>query len=285
MTRARCLTAALLAAAFVCAAAPAADGERGALRVCADPNNMPLSNQAQEGYENKIAAVLADALGLPLEFTWFPQRRGFVRKTLRNNETPDGNYPCDLIIGVPESFELAITTEPYYRSTYVMVFKKDGPLADVASIGDFLALPPERRDALRIGVFEQSPGTIWLARNGMIPNIVPYITLNADPAAYPGQIIEDGLIGDTIDAAILWGPIAGYYVKRAPERHGVELRMLPMKSGNGLRFDFPVSMAVRFGEGDWKREVETLIGANADRIDAILRDYGVPLVDENGDPR
>jgi hypothetical protein len=112
--------------------------ERKALKVCADPNSMPLSDQKLEGYENRIAEVLAADLGIGVEYTWFPQRRGFVRNTLRAEDPDNGGYKCDLIIGVPESFELAITTKPYYRSTYALVFKKNNGLDDVKSGQDFV---------------------------------------------------------------------------------------------------------------------------------------------------
>lgn len=258
--------------------------QRQVLRVCADPNSMPLSHRNQQGYENRIAQLLADKLSLPLEYTWFPQRRGFVRKTLRDKDPQTGGYRCDLIIGVPTSFELATTTEPYYRSTYALVFKADGVLGDVTSVEEFLALPPERRAALRVGVFEQTPGAVWLAQHGMIRQIVPYITLNADPDAYPGQVIEQELQNDKIDAAIVWGPIAGYFATKSAAEHNTELRLLPLRSLPGIRFDFPISMAVRFGEGEWKQQLQSLLDQHQAEIQAILREYSVPLIDQTGNP-
>lgn len=253
--------------------------ERQALKVCADPNSMPLSNQDQEGYENQIAETLASDLGISVEYTWFPQRRGFVRNTLRAEDPDTGNYKCDLIIGVPESFELAITTEPYYRSTYALVFKKGNGLDDVKSGQDFIALDAERKANLRVGIFEQTPGALWLARHGMTLQMAPYITLHGDPAEYPGQIIERELLGDKIDAAILWGPIAGYFVNKIKTS---ELTMIPLLSEPGIRFDYAISMAVRFGEGEWKNQLEMLIDKNADKIMAILKEYNVPLLSADG---
>ena len=250
--------------------------ERSALKVCADPNSMPLSHESQQGYENRIAALLADKLDLPLEYTWFPQRRGFVRNTLRSQHPQTQKYKCDLIMGVPESFELAITTAPYYRSTYVMVYKNGTGLDDVKSAQNFLGLEQERKQTLRVGVFEQTPGALWLARQGMIRQMVPYITLHADPNVYPGQIIEEELLAGKIDAAILWGPIAGYFVKKNAD---IGLTMFPLPSAEGIRFDFPISMAVRFGEGGWKKEIEALINNNKDAIESILQEFNVPLVD------
>jgi quinoprotein dehydrogenase-associated probable ABC transporter substrate-binding protein len=253
--------------------------ERKALKVCADPNSMPLSDQKLEGYENRIAEVLAADLGIGVEYTWFPQRRGFVRNTLRAEDPDNGGYKCDLIIGVPESFELAITAKPYYRSTYALVFKKNNGLDDVKSGQDFVNLDASRKAGLRVGIFEQTPAALWLARHGMIPQMVGYVTLNGDPAEYPGQIIERELLGDKIDAAILWGPIAGYFVNKS---ENVELTMIPLMSESGIRFDYAISMAVRFGEGEWKKELETLIGKNAVKIKSILQEYKVPLLTEDG---
>lgn len=266
----------LLASAF---STGASANERDVLKVCADPNSMPLSNEKQEGYENRIAQVIADDLGIPLEFTWFPQRRGFVRHTLRKKDPATGQELCDLIIGVPESFELAITTEPYYRSTYALVFKRGIGLDDVKSGEDFVNLPPERRKGLRVGLFEQTPAAVWLAQNGMILNIVPYITMSADPAEYPGQIIERELANDKIDAAILWGPIAGYFVKKSED---TEMVLIPLPSQPGIRFDFALSMAVRFGEGEWKQQIESIIDRKSSEINAILKEYHVPLLSGEG---
>lgn len=255
--------------------------ERDVLRVCADPNSMPLSNKNQEGFENRIARLLADDLGIPLEYTWFPQRRGFVRNTLRAEDPNTGREKCDLIIGVPTSFELAITTKPYYRSTYALVFRKGEGLDGVKSGRDFLTLDRGIRDKLRIGIFEQTPGALWISRNAMFKQAVPFITLNADPDQYPGQVIEKELISGNIDVAILWGPIAGYFVNKSTD---VPLAMAPLKSAGGIQFHFPISMAVRFGEGAWKKELEALLDKNADKIKQILSEYKVPLVSEDGEP-
>ena len=130
--------------------------ERNALKGCADPNSMPLSNQELEGYENRIAETLAASLNIPAKYTWFPQRRGFVRNTMRAKDPATGEYKCDLIIGVPKSFELAITTEPYYRSTYALVFKKGNGLDDIKSGQDFVNLDTARKVGLRVGIFEQN---------------------------------------------------------------------------------------------------------------------------------
>jgi quinoprotein dehydrogenase-associated probable ABC transporter substrate-binding protein len=253
--------------------------DRQILKVCADPNNMPLSNSNLEGYENRIAELLAAELGIPTEYTWFPQRRGFVRNTLRSKDPLSGEYKCDLVIGVPASFELAITTEPYYRSTYALVFKKNNGLDDVKSGQDFVNLDVSRKADLRVGIFEQTPAALWMARYGMIQQMSPYVTLHGDPAEYPGQIIERELLGGKIDAAILWGPIAGYFVKKSET---TDLMLIPLSSEPGIRFDYAISMAVRFGETEWKQQLESLIQKNSSRIETILKEYHVPLLSVDG---
>src|SRR5690348_4603361 len=139
-----------------------------ALRVCADPANLPLSNTRGEGYENKIAELLARDLKRRVEFTFFPQRMGFVRNTLRAKDDATQQFKCDVIIGVPKGFELTATTQPYMRSTYALVFKSRADLAQLETPEDLLKLPPPQLQALRIGVFGRSPGADWLLRNGLL---------------------------------------------------------------------------------------------------------------------
>ena len=254
--------------------------EWDAFRVCADPNNMPLSNQNKEGYENRIAEIFATDLGVPLEFTWFPQRLGFIRNTLRAQDPARDGYKCDVVMGVPKGFELAITTKPYFRSTYALVFRKDQEgLESVNSTQDFLNLDENIKKHLRIGIFSQTAAATWLLRHGLMKQVVPFTAMSGDPAEYPGKIIERELIGGTIDVAILWGPIAGYFVNRSDK---VELTMVPVFSEPDIKFDFAISMGVRFGDGERKRALEELIDRHAEEIEAVLKEYNVPLVAEDG---
>ena len=140
------------------AAATQPNNEAGVLRVCADPDNLPLSNERGEGYENRIAAKLAHDLGKSVEYTFFPQRMGFVRNTLRQRDETTQRYKCDVIVGVPKGYELTATTQPYMRSTYAMVFRAQGNLEKLESPDDLLRLPPEQRRTLRIGIFARIPG-------------------------------------------------------------------------------------------------------------------------------
>ena len=163
--------------------------EVSAFRVCADPNNLPFSAKSRDGLENRIAELWAAELGLPVEYTWFPQRRGFIRKTLKALNESGSAYKCDVVMGVAAGYDRLLTTKPYYRSTYALVYAKGGDLDDVASGKDFINLKPEIRNRLRVGAFTPTPGAKWLARHGMNEQLVPFLAMSGDPEAYPGEII------------------------------------------------------------------------------------------------
>jgi ABC-type amino acid transport substrate-binding protein len=146
---------------------------------------------------------------------------------------------------------------------------------------DFAALPSAVRNKLKIGMYDKSPASAWLVKHGLEAQARPYPMLSPDPEQYPGEIIEKDLVEGTIDAAIVWGPIAGYYAKRV---RNVELTVIPLKSEPGVKFDYEIAMGVRYGEPEWKASVQKLIGENQAAITAILREYNVPLVNERGEP-
>lgn len=250
--------------------------ERKALRVCQDPNNLPFSNTRGEGIENRIAEVFGKALGLPVTYYSFPQRLAFIRNTLRF-KLPDQDYPCDIVMGVPVGFDQVSVTKPYYRSTYALVVAPGNGLEKVRSIEDFLQLDRTKLARLRIGVYDRSPASDWLVKHGLVDSGVPYQIMNADPQQYPGEIIEKDLVAGKLDVAIVWGPIAGYFAQRVKSPG---LTVIPMRSEPGVRFDYQMAMGVRYGEREWKQQVETLIETNQAEINAILREYGVPLVAE-----
>jgi quinoprotein dehydrogenase-associated probable ABC transporter substrate-binding protein len=269
-----CTAVALHAAAQ---ALPQADApQRKALKVCQDPNNLPFSNDGGQGFENKIAEVFGRDLGLPVTYFSFPNRMAFIRNTLRY-KLPNDDYPCDIVMGVPAGFDQVSATKSYYRSTYALVFPKGKGLDGVRSSDDLLALPPDTLATLRIGLYDRSPASQWLARHDLVDRGVPYRIMNADPAQYPGQIIERDLEQGKLDAAIVWGPIAGYFARRA---HSPELVVVPMKSEPGLTFDFAMAMGVRYGEPAWKQQVDALLVKHRSEIREILLDYGVPLLDD-----
>jgi len=268
-----------LLAALACFAAVAqapAPGE-AVLRVCADPGNLPLSNDKGEGYENKIAAALARDLKRRLEFTWFPQRMGFVRNTLRSKDEQTQQFKCDVIIGVPKGFELTATTQPYMRSTYALVFSSRDEFAQLESAEDLLKLPTPRLHALRIGVFGKSPGTDWLLRNELMQHSVFYAPQSGDPAENPAQVIERDLLAGKIDMAFVWGPIAGFLVSQ----HTPAWRALPFNPDPAIKFDYEISMGVRFGEKEWKDTLDQWIRTHQDEVRSILAGYHVPLLDRD----
>jgi quinoprotein dehydrogenase-associated probable ABC transporter substrate-binding protein len=275
--RATSLAAALLLAL---PAAQAQEQLPSALRVCIDPANLPFSNTAGEGIENKIAELFGRRLGLKVEYYAFPQRMGFIRNTLRYR-LPGQDYRCDVVLGVPAGYDMVAATQPYYRSTYALVYRKGNGLDAVRSGPDLFALPPAVARKLQIGVYDKSPGATWLAKHGWEDQAKVYAILSPNPEQYPGEIIERDLLQGKIDAAIVWGPIAGFYAKRVKD---VELVVVPLKSEPGVRFDYAIAMGVRYGEPKWKATIEKLIADNRSELAAILREYNVPLVDENGEP-
>lgn len=274
------LAAQMAAAALLALHAPTALADddappRKAFRVCQDPNNLPFSSVKGEGYENRIAELFARELKLPVEYYSFPQRLAFIRNTLRY-KLPGQDYPCDVVMGVPAGFDQVSATKPYYRSTYALVYARGRGLDGVKTIDEFLKIDPKRKATLKIGIYDRSPATQWLYKHDLVDQGVPYLTMSPDPQQYPGEIIERDLVGGKIDAAIVWGPIAGFYAKRV---RTPELVVIPMTSEPGVRFDYAMAMGVRYGEREWKQQIESLIEKKRAEIDAILREYGVPLLE------
>lgn len=262
------------------AAAQSESPARTAFKVCQDPNNLPFSNLAGQGIENKLAELFARDLGLPVAYYSFPQRMAFIRNTLRY-KLPGEDFRCDIVMGVPAGFDQVSATQPYYRSTYAMVVPKGKGLDGLTKASDLLELPREQLRRLRIGVFDRSPASDWLAHHDLVEQGVPYPLLNPDPAQYPGEIIERDLAAGKIDVAIVWGPIAGYYAKRV---RNPELRVLNMSSEKGVKFDYAMAMGVRYGEPEWKKQIDALIVKHRAAILAILQDYGVPLMELDARP-
>lgn len=239
--------------------------DRSALRVCSDPGNMPFSNVKGEGFENKIAELLAAELGVEVRYTWFPQAIGFLRNTLRARR-------CDLVIGIASGAELVLNTNPYYRSTYVMVTRKaDGIAADRL---DDPTLKP-----LKIGLIAGTPPAAVVARNGLMARAVPYDLMVDTRLDSPSHRMVDDLAAGKIDVALLWGPLGGYFAAR----HGEALTVTPLvHEAKSDRMDYYIAMAVRPGETHWKHDIDKLITENREQITAILRAYHVPLLDVQG---
>lgn len=273
---AKAFTGLMLAALTASAATQDDAAQRTALRVCQDPNNLPFSNVKGEGIENKIADLFGKALGLPVTYYSFPQRMAFIRNTLKF-KLPDADYPCDIVIGVPAGYDQVSVTKPYYRSTYALIFAKGKGMDSVKSADDFLQLDAAKLKALRIGIYDRSPASDWLNKHKLVDQGVPYQMLNADPQQYPGEIIEKDLAAGKLDVAIVWGPIAGYFAQRVKTP---ELIVVPLKSERGVKFDYQMAMGVRYGEREWKQQIEGLIESKHAEIQAILKEYGVPVVDD-----
>jgi mxaJ protein len=251
------------------------------LRVCQDPNNLPFSNRSQAGFENKIAALFAQELGWKLETTWFPQRIGFIRNTLRAKEENSDRFKCDLVTGVPSGFDLAATTHPYYHSSYAVVYVKGrgNGLDGIRDLDAVLALAPEQRRKLKFGMFTASPVIDWLLKNDLMGQVNWYQIQSGDSDQYPGEIIERDLSSGKIDLAVVWGPIAGYVARNT---HAAPIVAVPLASRPGMKVDFEIAMGVRQGDKAFRERIDQLIAANQARIDAILAQYGVPLLDQQG---
>jgi quinoprotein dehydrogenase-associated probable ABC transporter substrate-binding protein len=247
------------------------------LRVCADPHELPASDEQGNGYENKIAEALAHDLSLKLQYTWFPQRVGFVRKTL-------GSHACDVIMGVPTGYPETATTVPYMRSTYALVFRTHGPLGGLKSAEGVLKLPPATRQALHIGVFGFTPASNWILMNGLAEQMVTYPPQSGDPMVTSATIIDHDLGAGKIDAAIIWGPIAGYLVSRhasGPDRW----EALPFKPDPGVRFDYEMSMGLRGSDTALMKALNGWIGSHRAEIGGILAAYHLPLLPLTGSGR
>jgi mxaJ protein len=268
-----------VSALFCVAGAAAGPGQDKVLRVCQDPNNLPYSNRALAGFENKIAALFAQELGWKLEHTWYPQRMGFIRNTLRAKVENSDRFKCDLVTGVATGFDLGATTHPYYHSSYAMAYVQGKGLDGVKGLDDLLTLSSAQRGKLRLGVFAGSPVTEWLLHNGLMEQVVWYQSQTGDAEQYPGEIIEKDLASGKIDVAFVWGPIAGYFAKNT---RSAPVVALPLRSRPGMKLDFEIAMAVRHGDKDFKDRIDQLIDANRPKITAILEQYGVPLLDQQG---
>ena len=240
--------------------------DHGALRVCADPNNLPFSNQKGEGFENEIAELLAERLGVPVRYTWHPQTMGFVRNTLQA-------YLCDIVIGVASTGELVQNSNPYYRSTYVLAYRTaDGErFADLASSA--------MKDAT-IGVIAGTPPADLLVEHGLLKQTRPYHLLVDTRFYNPGRDMIADLAAGEIDVALIWGPIAGYWASKQSE----PITLVRLRSDRpGRRLDFRISMGIRHNEPNWKQEINDLIRELQPEITAILERYGVPLLDNQGE--
>jgi len=265
--------------------AHAADSGRKAFRVCAPPNNLPFSDRKEEGFENKVAHVFAKDLGLPVKYTWYPQQMGFGRNTLGKYLPKKGRYRCDVIMSTTKGLEAGQTTKPWYRSTYVIVYRKDIADHPLKTPEDFLNLPKAKRSQLKIGVFTRSPGATWLVDHNLMDQASSYKMNSGSWQSYPGQVIARDMARGDIDAAIVWGPIGGYFTKRLQNCDDCahkDFGLIPMNGEKGYSFVYSISMGVRYSDDKWKATLNHLIEKDRQQIDRILAAYHVPRVTKDG---
>ncbi|MGI9414909.1 MAG: substrate-binding domain-containing protein [Hyphomicrobiales bacterium] len=262
----------MLAVALACAAASpvpvraqTADlVDRSALRICADPANMPFSDKSRKGFENKLADLIGAKLEVPVVYTWFPQATGFIRRTL-------GARKCDLVIGYAQGHELVQNTNHYYRSAYVLIYRSGSELEGVTSLDD------ERLKDKRIGVIAGTPPATVMALNGLIGKAKPFHLVVDRRHSSPGEEMVAEIASGKLAAGVLWGPIGGYYARK----NGASLAVVPLvHESRGPRMVYRITMGVRRQEKEWKRQLNRLLRKHRDEIHEILSGYGIPLLDE-----
>lgn len=256
----RCLSLVLFALV------PIADGAENVLRVCADPNNMPFSNQRQEGFENKLAELVAEQIGAKLEYTWWSERGSLIKNTLNARR-------CDVLMGVPASLDQVTPTEPYYRSTYVFVSRRDRGL-NVTSLAD------PRLNSLKIGIHivgeDLAPPAYALAQRGITRNVVGFSLFGAYGEENPPRDLVDAVERGQIDIAIVWGPFAGFFANGA----SLPLEITPVSPRIffGVPFTYDISMGVRKGNESLKDELNGVLAHQSSAIQSLLAQYSVPEV-------
>ncbi|HWP48800.1 MAG TPA: substrate-binding domain-containing protein [Candidatus Limnocylindrales bacterium] len=235
---------------------------KGGFRVCADPDNLPYSNQKLEGFENKIAELMAKELGESPTYYWWPQRRGFIRTTL-------GTKMCDIVMGIPKGYDPVLWTKPYYRTSYVIAYPKNKGF-QIKSLDD-----PILKE-VKIGVYVNTPPHIALSERGITKNVVGYEVFYDPQENYPGKIIDD-LAAGKLDVAIVWGAIAGYFAKKQP----IPIEIVPLLDGgpDSQPFVYDISIGVRKSDKELKAKLEEILDKKKTEIRKILEDYGVPLID------
>jgi mxaJ protein len=262
-----CLKAALVALTWTLAFGMASAAQRE-LRVCADPDNLPYSHDDRSGFENRIAAIVAEELGATLTYTWYPQRRGFMRNTLNAGV-------CDVVMGVPSGLDLALTTAPYYRSPYVFVYRAD-------TRAPYRSFDDPRLKTARIGVqligddLAATPPGHALASRGIVKNVSGFPVYGERPQA---ELMIEALARGDLDVALIWGPQAAYYARR----QALALALTPVPPSvtglSGVPFEFSMSMAVRKSDAALRTELDSVIERRGADIDRVLREYGVPRTD------
>ncbi|WP_347988945.1 quinoprotein dehydrogenase-associated putative ABC transporter substrate-binding protein [Methylomonas sp. AM2-LC] len=245
-------------------------------KVCADPLHPPYSTKDLTGYENKIAELFAQQLGQELEYTWFPERMGFIRNTLKAETDNNKGFKCDVVMGLPTGSDIADTTKAYLHSTYVLLIAKGRGWDDISDPSQLYNLPLPKQEQIKIAMFDRGPGTDWLQKHGLLEQGIPYQSMTGDGENNTAMHIEKDLRSGAIDMVILWGPMAGYIQSQNPNNY----ISIPMQSAEGIKFDFSISMAVRQGDNKRKQQLNELITQNKDKIHDIIGSYGIIMLPE-----
>jgi mxaJ protein len=266
----RCLSRSIVtmtALAAAAASAAAADFVGGQLRVCADPANLPFSNEEGEGFENKLVDLIAAKLGMKVSYTWLPQVVGHVARL------PDARE-CDILMGYAQGAGEIEDTNPYYRTSYVLIYRKDDErLAGVDSLAD------ERLKDKTIGIVARTPPVSIMALNGLMANARPFDDQGSEDTSVAAEDVIAAIVSGEVDAGILWGPLGGYYAGKTT----VPLALVPLaKEKAGPATVYGITMGLRPNEPEWKHRLNKIIAENQSDIDAMLREYNVPLLDESG---
>lgn len=258
--------------AFTAVTAQAADlkplpGQKE-LRVCADPHNLPYSNDKLEGFDNKIAALLGKELGLPVVYTWFPQRIGFARNTIKKVDVKEGRYLCDVAFSMPTKTDFLATTKPYYKSIQSMVYRQ-GEGYELKTVEDIAKV--NKTHKLKIGIFDRGVMTAELIKLGLGDQLQYFQMMPGDGRVNGGRIITDELAKGKIDVAFVWGPVGGYYASQT----NVPMVVQPLNE-LGKKFEFHFSMGTRYPDKQWRQLLNDFIAKDKKQIDDIISQYHMP---------
>jgi len=238
------------------------------LRVCSDPDNLPFSNEKGEGFENKLAELIADRLGQTLEYTWFDESTGDAPNTV-------GEDACDLVMGYAQGTGLIEDSNPYYYTSYVLITRaSDADLNGVETLSD------PRLKSKRIGVFARTPPMSILALHGLIENAKPFEALSSESQSKAAEEMVEEIVSGRLDAGVLWGPVGGYYAEAAP----MPLSVTPLvKERAGPTTFYGITLGIRPNEPQFKHEINKVLAENQRDINVILRDYNVPILNREGE--
>lgn len=246
------------------------------IRVCADGYNMPYSNKEKQGFDNRIAELLSEELGIPVEYYWFPQRIGFSRNTIKSVDPETGKFRCDLAMSIPEHTDFLKPTKPYWSSIEAMVYR-EGEGYELNNIEDIAKVSKEQ-EPLRIGLFDRGVTTKKLLELGLANQIEYFQMMSGDVKVNAGRIVEDALANGEVDVALLWGPIASHYANASD----VPMTVKPLNElGEAMVFSF--SMGTRYQDKKWNALLNKFIDKRRDDINAIMAEYNMPSL-ENVNP-